>query len=324
MKKNIISLSLLCGLLCFSACSENELPYTPEDFLEDPTGGNTATTMLGWADTEKTVAFLNDATAIPVNLEIVRTGTSNLGTVMSKFEVLTQEELDKYNTNNGTAYTLLPDDNTYYTLPSDTEVPGDVKQMKITGMTINPKIQTVGDLSLKDYVIPIRLNSEQCAINEEYDVLMILVKAINPMFYLKESGVIGESIIISGSEMEETFGMSVHLNVDNRWDGTTKVKFETAEDILQSWVDTYNQTSGMETQLLPAANYTINGGNDLDFADKGNQASFLVSVQGKGDQILRGGEYTLPIVLNSCSQQPANGNITFFADQKRWHIYAFQ
>lgn len=312
MKKNLLFLSLFCGLLGFSACDDDETPYTPDEYLEDPTGGNTATTMLGWTEAEKTVTFLNDAIAIPVNLEIVRTGTSNLDAVTTQFDVLTQEELNSYNTENGTAYTLL--DAAHYTLPSETKVAGDVKRLKIMGMTIKPSVQEVGDLSLRDYVIPVRLSSAQCTINEDYGVLMVLVKAITPMFYLKESGVISESVIISGSEVEETYPLSAYLNVDNRWNGATKVQFESDEATLQSWVDAYNQTSGIASKLLPAANYKINGGNDLEFGDKSAQASFVISVSGKGEQKLEDGEYTLPIVLNSCSQQPTDG--VFIADQK--------
>lgn len=311
MKKSLLYLSLFCGMFGFSACSDDESPYMPEEFLDDPTGGNTAVTTIGWSESEKVVSFLNETSDVSVGLEIVRTGTSNPNAVTANFGTLSKEELDQWNTANGTSYSLLP--NEYYSLPGATEVGADVKELEVGGMTIKQNVAEIDDLGETDYVVPVRLASEQCAVSEDYAVLMVLVKPILPTFYIKENEEAAEPVVITtGDATGKTFNFDVALNVDNRWKETAAtIAFENDETVLQGYVDTYNRENGQRTQLLPAGMYSFNGGSDLSLNAGESEGTFTVNVTGKSETPLPEGEYTLPVVLKSVEQTP------FHVDRQR-------
>lgn len=305
MKKNILFLSLLCATLCLSGCNDDDnTPYSSG--IEEPTEtGNPAITRLAWKDTEKAVAFLNEAQDIPVNLQIVRTGSSNIETVIANFSALTQTELETYNTENSTNYKLLSDE--YYTLPVATEVAADVQSLSLKGMTIKESVKEVTDLSSSQYVIPLRISSESCEISEDYDILIIQLKVTTPKFSLLEKGIIGEPKgIISGSSATFTQALTIKLDVDNRWDNT--LSFVTDEAKLQALTDTYNQTSGEETvaKLLPAGYYTLSSINFSATTNNPVATTVTVTSTPAGDSAtpLEEGEYVLPVSLASCEGMP--------------------
>ena len=305
MKKNILFLTLLCGLSFFYAsCSDEEgnIPRSSDE-TEDPSGaGNSAITKLAWQETDKIVAFLNESKDLSVNLQLSRLGSSNTATVTATLSILTQSELDAYNTANNRTYSLLPAE--YYTLPTSVELATDVKKQKVD-MTIKSNIKNLTDLNSKQYVIPVRLSSENCEIREGYDITMIQLKATTPQFAMVESGTVGEiTDIISGLTGEIEKKLNVSLNVDNRWD--SKVVFVTDPTTLQALVDTYNQTSNEgEAILLPASNYSLPADNKLVFTTEDESSKeFTIKVNSPGKPALEEGDYILPIALASCEDMP--------------------
>lgn len=307
-KNNILFLSLISGLLCFSAaCSDEDdssLLPPPVDIEGTEGTDNSSITKLAWKETEKTVAFLNESKDIPVNLQLTRTGSSNKDAVNAQLTPLTQEELDAYNTEHKTSYALLPA--AYYSLPPTIEVAADVKQQKVD-MTIKNSVKDLTDINDRQYAVAVRLTAEGCEIKEGYDFLLIQLKAITPQFSLVEpSGVIGEGdALIAGITGDITKTLNVAMNVDNRWD--SKVVFEADPIKLQEWVDVYNQAESKSATLLPADYYTIGTDGKLEFgtADRSNkEVAIVISAKASSTTALSEGEYILPVTLAACEGMP--------------------
>lgn len=307
-KNNILFLSLISGLLCFSAaCSDEDdssLLPPPVDIEGTEGTDNSSITKLAWKETEKTVAFLNESKDIPVNLQLTRTGSSNKDAVNAQLTPLTQEELDAYNTEHKTSYALLPA--AYYSLPPTIEVATDVKQQKVD-MTIKSSVKDLTDINDRQYAVAVRLTAEGCEIKEGYDFLLIQLKAITPQFSLVEpSGVIGEGdALIAGITGDITKTLNVAMNVDNRWD--SKVVFEADPIKLQEWVDVYNQAESKSATLLPADYYTIGTDGKLEFgtADRSNkEVAIVISAKASSTTALSEGEYILPVTLAACEGMP--------------------
>lgn len=317
MKKSILFLSLLCGLLFFSASCSDEVDKT---FLPDVEEGdangtdNSVITRLAWKDVEKTVAFLNEAKDIPVNIQLSRTGVSNTGTVTAGLSTLTQAELDVYNAEKQKAYILLPEE--YYTLPATVEVAAGVKKQKVD-MAIKGTVRNLADLNSKQYVVPVRLTSESCEVREGYDIAIVQLQATTPQFTLLESGIIGNTeVIISGLSIDITKKLNVSLNVDNRWN--SKVVFVAEPDGLQELVDAYKQSSGeQDVKLLPAANYTLGTNGKLIFADTDESNKEVTITINSASGELTDGEYVLPVALASCEGMP------FLVDKEKVCYYRF-
>lgn len=307
-KNNILFLSLISGLLCFSAaCSDEDdssLLPPPVDIEGTEGTDNSSITKLAWKETEKTVAFLNESKDIPVNLQLTRTGSSNKDAVNAQLTPLTQEELDAYNTEHKTSYALLPA--AYYSLPPTIEVAADVKQQKVD-MTIKNSVKDLTDINDRQYAVAVRLTAEGCEIKEGYDFLLIQLKAITPQFSLVEpGGVIGEGdALIAGITGDITKTLNVAMNVDNRWD--SKVVFEADPIKLQEWVDVYNQAESKSATLLPADYYTIGTDGKLEFgtADRSNkEVAIVISAKASSTTALSEGEYILPVTLAACEGMP--------------------
>lgn len=307
-KNNILFLSLISGLLCFSAaCSDEDdssLLPPPVDIEGTEGTDNSSITKLAWKETEKTVAFLNESKDIPVNLQLTRTGSSNKDAVNAQLTPLTQEELDAYNTEHKTSYALLPA--AYYSLPPTIEVAADVKQQKVD-MTIKSSVKDLTDINDRQYAVAVRLTAEGCEIKEGYDFLLIQLKAITPQFSLVEpSGVIGKGdALIVGITGDITKTLNVAMNVDNRWD--SKVVFEADPIKLQEWVDVYNQAESKSATLLPADYYTIGTDGKLEFgtADRSNkEVAIVISAKASSTTALSEGEYILPVTLAACEGMP--------------------
>lgn len=307
-KNNILFLSLISGLLCFSAaCSDEDdssLLPPPVDIEGTEGTDNSSITKLAWKETEKTVTFLNESKDIPVNLQLSKTGSSNKEAVNAQLTPLTQEELDAYNAEHKTSYALLPAE--YYSLPATIEVAADVKQQKVD-MTIKSTVKDLTDINDRQYAVAVRLTAEGCEIKEGYDFLLIQLKAITPKFSLVEpSGVIGEGdALIAGITEDITKTLNVAMNVDNRWN--SRVVFETDPAKLQGLVDVYNQTESKSATLLPADYYTIGTDGKLEFSatDESNkEVAIVISAKAGSTTALSEGEYILPVTMAACEGMP--------------------
>lgn len=307
-KNNILFLSLISGLLCFSAaCSDEDdssLLPPPVDIEGTEGTDNSSITKLAWKETEKTVTFLNESKDIPVNLQLSKAGSSNKEAVNAQLTPLTQEELDAYNAEHKTSYALLPAE--YYSLPATIEVAADVKQQKVD-MTIKSTVKDLTDINDRQYAVAVRLTAEGCEIKEGYDFLLIQLKAITPKFSLVEpSGVIGEGdALIAGITEDITKTLNVAMNVDNRWN--SRVVFETDPAKLQGLVDVYNQTESKSATLLPADYYTIGTDGKLEFSatDESNkEVAIVISAKASSTTALSEGEYILPVTMAACEGMP--------------------
>lgn len=307
MRKNILFLSLLCGLSMFAiSCDDEDSQLMPPPVeVSDADGDNASiTTQLAWKETTKTVAFLNDAKDIPATLYLNRLGNTNTETVTAKLNILSQEELDAYNTTNQKSYVMLPAE--YYTLANEIKVSSAAKKQEIT-MIVKSSIGAV-DLNKQQYVIPIRIASTDCEVKAGADVIMVLLSATTPVFALSESGEIGIQESTPGEAINDEITLNVNLNVDNRWAST--LLFVTDETRLNELVEAYKLTSGKENiKLLPASCYSIDEDGKIAFAaDEEGSKDFKVNVNIGND--MAKGEYVLPIALDKCEGMP------FLVDKK--------
>lgn len=306
MKKNLLYISLFCGLLCFNAaCSDEDDPIIqPDDSGQTNTDGKPVTTSLAWEEIEKTVAILYNKKEenIPVKLQVARSGNTVTEAVTAKATALTADELAAYNTANSTSYTLLPTD--CYAPCTDVTVENDGMGKTMVATLNSTKITGLSNLSSTQYVLPIRLSSADCEVKSGADIVIIkLAIGTTPVFTLGKEGNVGEvQSIVAGLSDDITTEIPVCLNVENRW--ASSVKFITDETALAKLVTAY----GTNATLLPADYYTIGTDGALAFtADDNKTKNVTVTVKSSADGTTPLDEsktYIVPVALASCEGMP--------------------
>ncbi len=301
MKKHI-SLFLLAGALTWGACDkamEDNLPseYASVLYFNLDDGKNIIDCKLLKTGEKGQYTFY------------VGKGGNQLGTTAeAELTTLTEAELEEYNENNNSDYTLLP--SKYYSFAGKLSFTGEDMRKGVDVMfeTSNMDNELEAD---KQYVLPVRLGSQDSSVNETLNLLIIKPFVTIPMVRLDLPEYQKISMYTYVEETPETVSMPLIVDLnENKW--TFTVTLEDDEELLQGAVDDYKLThSDADTyQLLPAANYsglqtpvTFDNGALLVVKD--------LTINRTG---LKEGDYLLPIRLKGCSNE-------FDVDTKTMYIH---
>lgn len=287
MKKHI-SLLLFAGALTWGACDKAMEDNLPSEFasvlyfdLKD--GKNIIDCKLLKTGDKGQYTFY------------VGKGGNQLGTTAeAELVVLTKEELEEYNENSNSNYTLLPTE--YYSFAEKLSFTGEDMRKGVDVMFETSNMDNELEAN-KQYVLPIRLESQINTVNKELDLLIVKPFITTPLVTLDLSAYQKISMNITMPEVtSQTIVMPFFVDLnENKWNFS--VELEKEADALQAAVNEYKQNNtGADTyQLLPSDNYTMP--SSIAF----NEGELLVTenlVIDRGD--LPEGDYLLPIKLKKC------------------------
>lgn len=287
MKKHI-SLLLLAGALTWGACDKAMEDNLPSEFasvlyfdLKD--GRNIIDCKLLKTGDKGQYTFY------------VGKGGNQLGTTAeAELVVLTKEELEEYNENSNSNYTLLPTE--YYSFAEKLSFTGEDMRKGVNVMFETSNMDNELEAN-KQYVLPIRLESQTNTVNKELDLLIVKPFITTPLVTLDLPAYQKISMNITMPEVtSQTIVMPFFVDLnENKWNFS--VELEKEADALQAAVNEYKQNNtGADTyQLLPSDNYTMP--SSIAF----NEGELLVTenlVIDRGD--LPEGDYLLPIKLKKC------------------------
>lgn len=287
MKKHI-SLLLFAGALTWGACDKAMEDNLPSEFasvlyfdLKD--GKNIIDCKLLKTGDKGQYTFY------------VGKGGNQLGTTAeAELVVLTKEELEEYNENSNSNYTLLPTE--YYSFAEKLSFTGEDMRKGVDVMFETSNMDNELEAN-KQYVLPIRLESQINTVNKELDLLIVKPFITTPLVTLDLSAYQKISMNITMPEVtSQTIVMPFFVDLnENKWNFS--VELEKEADALQAAVNEYKQNNtGADTyQLLPSDNYTMP--SSIVF----NEGELLVTenlVIDRGD--LPEGDYLLPIKLKKC------------------------
>lgn len=290
MKKHI-SLLLLAGALTWGACDKAMEDNLPSEFasvlyfdLKD--GKNIIDCKLLKTGDKGQYTFY------------VGKGGNQLGaTAEAELTTLTEAELEDYNENNNSDYTLLP--SKYYSFAEKLSFTGEDMRKGVDVMfeTSNMDNELEAD---KQYVLPVRLGSQNSSVNQTLNLLIIKPFVTTPMVTLDLPEYQKISMYTYVEEMSETVSMPLIVDLnENKW--TFTVTLEDDEELLQSAVDDYKSkhSDAAMYQLLPAANRS---GLETPVTF-GNGALMVVQNLIIDREGLKEGDYLLPIRLKGCSNE---------------------
>lgn len=287
MKKHI-SLLLLAGALTWGACDKAMEDNLPSEFasvlyfdLKD--GKNIIDCNLLKTGDKGQYTFY------------VGKGGNQLGTTAeAELMVLTKDELEEYNENNNSNYALLPPE--YYSFAGKLSFTGEDMRKGVDVMFETTNMDNELEVN-KQYVLPIRLESQTNTVNKELNLLIVKPFISTPIVTLDLPAYQKISMNITMPEVtSQTIIMPFFVDLnENKWNFS--VELEKEESVLQVSVDEYKQNNlGTDTyQLLPSTNYTMP--SFIVF----NEGELLVTenlVIDRGN--LTEGNYLLPIKLKKC------------------------
>lgn len=287
MKKNIYLASLLTGFMAFTAIScdnPGEPHFDNDEFTSTLYLKNSGQVNVEFYNVNEDITYITGIGKGGTNAEITRNAS---------LDVFTQEEMDAYNQENASDFVILPQEcyefERAYTLEGKTEsVPVNISLKAGIGLL---------DQS-KQYVLPLKLTSDNYSVNEDKERTILIMNVITPKVSL---GAIGKLDPVNFSVHDNsvtTAQCPITLNLDA---ANTKWQFsvvcETDEEVLESKVEEFVSGNGGEYTLLPATNYTIPA---IEFNAESNKV-FNIDIDRTG---LTAGDYLLPVILKSVSGMP--------------------
>lgn len=277
MQKNkiYIGLSLLLAF-CISACTDNrEENFTPTK-VYIPNSGEYAITIYNTGD------------AVLYPLGIYKSGAFDQD-AKAELAVMTEADLNTYNTSKGTAYTLMPV--SCYKINKLTADFGKEDRNQYIDIVFNPEqIKNLPGYPETSYVVPVQMISASVDMNPDKTVSFVKPKILEPMVYMTETGYITNAVDDKGPVSIE-IEVPVEVAFNNEWDLTCN--FETDPALL----DKYNADNGASFMLLPAQACVYEKAQVIKTGSK--KVVLKVTVDRTK---LTYGEYILPLRLASVSK----------------------
>lgn len=202
-------------------------------------------------------------------------------------------DLEVYNQEEGTAYTLLPAN--CYELPADLNCSfGSNDLYKSFDITL--KTENIYELMTsqpdKVYVLPMQLVSSKDAVNANKSLLFLIPEVEIPTVYFTKTGVINNSVSINDPNQTIQLTLPIELIIDNQW------SFDCAVSVEEQLLANYNQENNTVYRLLPTGVYTINP--TVSFKPGTSIANVEINI----DRTKLGlGTYILPLQLTNVSNE---------------------
>lgn len=295
MKKNIFWITmLLCGgLVLTTSCTtdEGEPQFENDEF-------SSVLYLRDYGLTE--VDFYNVGLDVTFETSVGKGGTDPSVIRTASLDVFTQEEMDAYNTENGTHYVIMPSDCYSFTQQYAFD-----KHTEGIPTTITLKSQ-VGELDEDTpYVLPLRLTSTDGEVNDDRQTLILMPEVTTPVVALGATG-LQTAIDLSPSRpgfSTTMFNTTVTLDaLNDDWDFS--VVLETDEAVLQGLVNEVATEENMDYQLLPSSAYTM---PEINFTPGEDSKDLQISIDVTGMEY---GDYLLPIVMKDVTGMPFDVDVT--------------
>lgn len=234
-------------------------------------------------------AGLDDTYKVVVN----KAGYDLSAQAEAKIDLIDEIDLEIYNTEQGTTYTLLP--NNCYELPTDLNFSfGSDDLYKNFDVTL--KTENIYGLMTSQpdvtYVLPLQLVSSSDSINSDKSLLFLIPEVEIPVVYFTKTGIINNSVSINDPSQNILLTLPIELIITNQWTFDCDVSVE--EQILAD----YNQENNTVFRLLPSDVYTINP--TVSFEPGTSIANVEINI----DRSKLGlGTYILPLQLTNVSNE---------------------
>ena len=248
---------LLLAALSFTAmCCGTEDGNASEGNNTD-NGGETVTgeTTLALTRTGTQGVIIRDPNNdFTEEIEVTRTGTD--ATASFRISVWTEGELTAYNEERGTAYYLLPS-NAYTLTETGSVAQGQTSATVPVTLRVDELKALVGDAENagRQYVLPLRLTSENATVQSIRSEVMLLVSLNIPYFRLLDAGT-SRTVFLEEEETAVRVGSRLMT-------GSSLVGTETgfgytlaAPSNAETLVEEYNRIHGTGYELLPESAYT--------------------------------------------------------------------
>lgn len=279
--KNIVMMSLLFALgVGFTACEDNK-----DEYLSD----------------YSTVLYFKESGELPMTLyktgedweyqHVVNKAGSELGSVTEVgVEVMSDEALTAYNTQNGTQYVKLPA-NCYQVLEDKLNF-GAADSYKMVNIVFKTDLIYTLPADTK-YVLPISLAGSKDSINAEKNNTLLIPSVVIPTIYFNQTGFISNFFTDEGAGQAK-FTLPVTMPMKNKW------TFDCTVGIDGSLLDVYNKENETDFAMLPESAYTLSGDGVVSFTPEYNLKEVEINVDRTK---LVYGNYVLPLRLIDCTQQ---------------------
>ena len=297
----IINLLILCILFLSSCDDHKEDDLTPNKVYIVNSG-------------LQEVIVYNTGEPGEYKLNIYKSGALKTSATV-KGVVLTDEELQEYNTKTGTNYNLL-DPSCYNISESELSFSDSQKDVnKSITITLDPvKIGALG----ADYVLPIKLEGS-LEIESSKSICLIYPVIKEPSVAFTDAGLM-ENEYAFGNNEDMELSIELKLNIDkNRWDVTCEIAVE------EDYVNQYNSDNNTNYKLLAASTYELVTSAIIKNGEK--EASYALNIAAGELEI---GQYMLPIRLKNVSKFEINNendlqliviNVALpLFDRKKWKI----
>ncbi len=229
-----------------------------------------------------------------VNRDVTQTISINKGGCMPgteptiTVEAYTEEELAAYNEENNTGYTLIPADQ--YSLSETSYKFGATENFKEIKVTIKGSFSDVASSQEGDYILPLRLKTDQGTVNKDKNVVYLKPILVTPT--VSTNNEVLNNLAFDTYESEsliQKLYYDFYLDATNEWN--FKLKFETENDVLQNAVEVFNAANDINYTLLPTSAYTPL--EEVEFTSGVNDNYLPITIDATR---LEEGDYLLPII----------------------------
>lgn len=230
-------------------------------------------------------------------LRIHKGGTDPSRSVAAQLVLMTQEELDAYNEENGSAYQFLPEE--YYTMPKEVTIGSNEDGCPIS-IVLKASLGENEEAQKNQYIIPIKLMSETAKVNNNRNRLIIRPNVITPSVSLDAIGLQTVNMYDYPTAAKEViYETGLALDCFNEWNFS--VKLINDQNKLEELVEIYNVNNGTNYSILPAENYAMP--STIEFSSNESSKGFSVTLKNAN---LTVGGYLLPVVLDKVEGIPFN------------------
>lgn len=265
--KKIIGMSLLGLMLGATACEDNLTQYLDEYatamYIRN-SGVQELTCYVTGEDTE-------------YSLSVVKAGNDDKALSDAAISVMDAAQLAIYNSENSSAYKLLPTN--CYEIATETSLTFAADDMyKLVGVNFKPaKIKELQDANEgSEYVLPLALTSTK-KVNEEKSVLLVKPNAVS----LRLGMEVEQGQVISMPRGRGVVEIPLKLQIENMWDFTAKVSIDAA------------------TTTMDASSFTLKNDGVVQFTSDGTDSDGVLEIEVNGFDGLTSG--TLGLKIESIS-----------------------
>ncbi|MDR1524371.1 MAG: DUF1735 domain-containing protein [Tannerella sp.] len=298
MKKKIVNYKTLTALalalmLPFSSCND-----------EEEKGENLPAAKVYFNDSDATkdnvydLPILNVGETETFNLALCKSGVDNTAATV-KIAVLTQTELNEYNTVHGKNFTLLTTDS--YSI-SETSI-------AFSGSDVSKTVPVVFDVAAlreeeENAVLPVKITEAAPAeINSEKSLIVIRPSVQEVLISFHNGGEVSKTWVEGAlGEVELSFSIEARVGIEvNEW------AIDVTIAVDGTYVTQYNEEHQTAYQLLDAESYTLQTSKTINTGEIA--ASFSLEIDGEN---LEAGRYLLPVRLSSSSKFDIDANSLFY------------